>query len=189
MDSRYLKKTPQLYRLWVVLLLLLLPGLIYACQTQEPPLSPAAAAFKQEIKECIGRLADPLIEPVLKGNAAAINTVLKKTEPEAIKLCRMCPFRMGVMNKSGDTLAVYPPRKAGHLDFYQYEVVQQVLKTRKIAQQRLFLQNGARIYTIAVPLLREEEVIGILAIALDAAEAQKRWDLTEKEFLVLNFNR
>jgi len=139
--------------------------------------------------ECIGRLADPLIEPVLKGNAAAINAVLKKTEPEAIKLCRMCPFRMGVMNKSGDTLAVYPPRKAAHLDFYQYEVVQQVLKTRKIAQQRLFLQNGARIYTIAVPLLREEEVIGILAIALDAAEAQKRWDLTEKEFLVLNFNR
>jgi hypothetical protein len=152
-------------------------------------LSPAAAAFKKEIKECIGRLAQPLIEPVLQEESAAINEVLKKTEPEAIKLCRMCPFRMGVMNKKGDTLAVYPPRKGDHLDFYQYEVVQQVLKTRKIAQQRLFLQDGSRLYAIGVPLLREEEVIGILAIALDAAEARKRWGLTEKEFLVLNFNR
>jgi hypothetical protein len=189
MESRHLKKKPPFSRLWVILLLLVLPGLMYACQSQEPPLSPAAAAFKKEMKECIDRLAQPLTEPVLKGDSAAIIKVLKKTEPAAIKLCRMCPFRMGVMNKDGDTLAIYPPRQAANLDFYQYEVVQKVLKTRKIAQQRLFLQDGARIYAIAVPLLRGEEVIGILAIALDAGEAQKRWDLREKEFLVLNFNR
>jgi hypothetical protein len=188
MASRDHKTMAKFSRLGVVLLVLLL-GLAFGCQTKEPPLSPAAVAFKKEIKECIGRLAKPLIEPVIKGDTAAINKALKKTEPEAIKLCRMCPFRMGVMNRNGDTLAVYPPRKNAHLDFFHYEVVQQALKARKIAQQRLFLQNGSRLYVICVPLLREEAVICLLAIALDAAEAQKRWDLTEKEFLAMDFNR
>jgi hypothetical protein len=188
MKSRYIQKISKLKRLGIITLLLL-PGLIYGCQAQEPPLSPAAAAFKQEVKECIGRLVKPLIDPVLKGDSAAINEALKKTEPEAIKLCRMCPFRMGVMNRNGDTLAVYPPRKDAHLDFYQYEVVQQTLKTRKISQQRLFLQDGARLYVICVPILGQEEVVGILAIALNAEEAKKRWGLTEKEFLALDFNR
>lgn len=188
MESRDNKTMLKFSRLWVVLLILLL-GLSYGCQTKEPPLSPAAAAFKQEVKECIGRLVKPLMQPVLKKDKAAINEALKKTEPEAIKLCRMCPFRMGVMDKNGDTLAVYPPMKDAHLDFYNYEVVQQALKNRKIAQQRLFLQDGSGLYVICVPLVREEQLIGILAVALSAAEAQKRWGLTEKEFLRLDFNK
>lgn len=188
MESRYRKKAPRFSGSWVVLLIVLL-GLGYGCQAQEPPLSPAAANFKQEIKECIGRLAKPLIEPVLKRDAATISATLKKTEPEAIKLCRMCPFRMGVLDKNGDTLAIYPPRKDTNLDFYNYEVVQQALKDRKIAQQRLFLQDGSGLYVICVPLTREEQVIGILAIALSAADAHSRWGLTEKEFIALNFNR
>ncbi len=188
MESHSVKKIAKFSRLWVVPLLLLL-GLNYGCQTKEPPLSPAAAAFKQEIRECIGRLVKPLMQPIIKKDKAAINEALKKAEPEAIKLCRMCPFRMGVMNKNGDTLAVYPPRKEAHLDFYSYEVVQQALKNRKIAQQRLFLQDGSSLYVICVPLLREEQVIGLLAIALSSTEARNRWGLTEQEFLALDFNR
>ena len=188
MESRYHKKMLEFNRLWFILPILLL-GLNWGCQAKEPPLSPAAASFKHEVKECIGRLVQPLMEPVLKNDTAAINAALEKTEPEAIKLCRMCPFRIGVMDKNGDTLAVYPPIKAPHLDFYNYEVVKQALKNRKIAHQRLFLQDGSGLYVISVPLLREGQVIGILAIALSAAESQNRWGLTEKEFLALDFNR
>lgn len=189
MERGYLKKALKLNGPWVVLLLMVLLGPGPGCQTQEHPLSPAAASFKQEIKECIDRLAGPLLEPVLKRDTAAINETLKKTEPEAIKLCRMCPFRIGVMDKNADTLAVYPPRKNKHLDFYNYEVVQQALKTRKIAHQRLFLQNGARLYAVCAPLVQKEQIVGLLAIALSADDARQRWGLTENEFLALDFNR
>jgi len=188
MESRYHQKMLEFNRLWFILPILLL-GLNYGCQSKEPPLSPAAATFKQEIKECLDRLVEPLSEPVLQRDVAAINETLKKTEPEAIKLCRMCPFRMGVMDKNGDTLAVYPPQKDAHLDFHNYGVVQQALKNRKIEQQRLFLQDGSGLYVICVPLLKGEKVIGLLAIALSATEAHSRWGLTEKEFLALDFNR
>jgi len=189
MKSHYHQKKLEFNRLWFILPILLL-GLNYGCQAKEPPLSPAAAAFKQEIKECLDRLVEPLMEPLLRRDKAAINETLKKTEPEAIKLCRMCPFRMGVMDNKGDTLAVYPPpKKEANLDFYSYEVVQQALKKRKIAQQRLFLQDGSGLYIICVPLLKEDRVMGLLAIALSAAEAQNRWGLNKKEFLALDFNR
>jgi hypothetical protein len=189
MESRYLKIMRKFNRLWGVLLLLLLPGLISACQSQEPPLSPAAARFKQEVKECLGLVAKPLIEPLLKKDPAAIHETLKKTEPENLKLCVRCPFRMGVMDMDGNSLALYPATKEANLDFYKYDVVQQVLKSRKIMQQRLFLQDGSGLYVICVPLFKKEKVIGLLAIALSATEARKKWGLTEKEFLALDFNR
>lgn len=188
MKNRYHKNMLKFNRLWFILPILLL-GLNCGCQGKEPPLSPAAASFKQEIKECLGRLVQPLMEPVLQRDTAAINETLKKTEPEAIKLCRMCPFRMGVMDKDGGTLAVYPPQKDAHLDFHNYEVVKQALKNRKIAQQRLFLQDGSSLYVICVPLLKEKQVIGMLAIVLSSTEARNRWGLTEQEFLALDFNR
>ena len=93
------------------------------------------------------------------------------------------------MGPNGDTLAVYPPKNAASLDFYNYEVVQQALRTRKVTQQRLFLQNGSRLYVICIPLLKNDRIIGLLALALSASDAKNRWGLTEKEFLSLDFNR
>ena len=188
MESRYCRKLPEFGRLWIVLLILLL-GFSYGCQTKEPPLSPAAARFKQEVKECISLVVKPLIGPLSKRDAAGIHTALKKTEPENLKLCVRCPFRMGVMDMEGNSLALYPPKKNANLDFYRYEVVQQALKTRKIAQQRLYLQDGAGLYVICVPLLKDDQVLGILAIALSASEAKNKWGLTEKEFMAMDFNR
>ena len=188
MESLYLRKLPKFFRLWVVLLILLL-GFSYGCQTKEPPLSPAAARFKQEVKECIGLVVKPLIGPLSKRDAAGIHTALKKTEPENLKLCVRCPFRMGVMDMYGNSLALYPPRKNTTLDFYRYEVVQQALRDHKIGQQRLYLQDGSRLYVICVPILKNDKVLGLLAIALSAADAKNKWGLTEKEFMAIDFNR
>jgi len=188
MDSHYGKKLPKFYRPWVVLLILLL-GCSYGCQTKEPPLSPSAARFKQEVKECIDKVTKPLIGPLAKKDSAGIHAALKKTEPENLKLCISCPFRMGVMDMYGNSLALYPPRKNANLDFYRYEVVQQALKDRKIRQQRLYLQNGSSLYVICVPLLKDDQVMGILAIALSASDARNKWGLTEKEFMAIDFNR
>jgi hypothetical protein len=74
------------------------------------------------------------------------------------------------------------------LNFSGYGFFEQVLKTRKISQQRFFLQDGSKIYIIAVPLLHEGQMVGVVGLSLDATEAFHRWDLTDKEFLALDFN-
>jgi hypothetical protein len=161
--------------------------LLCGCQAQEPRLSPGAASFKKEVKDCIVGISAPLVEPVFRKDVAAITTTLNEVEPKAIKLCRMCPFRIAVMNQLGETLAVHPPKeKTGN--FSSYDLMIKAINSKQIQQQRFFLQDGSQLYIICTPLIRQDKVVGLLAIAISSEEAEKRWGLTGKEFLALNFN-
>jgi hypothetical protein len=188
MKNPYPYKITGLIWLWPVLMMVLtLPP--WGCSTQEPPLSPGAASFKKEVKDCINKASLDVMEPLFKENIKAIHEALKTVEPEAIKLCRMCPFLFGILDPKGDTLAVYPKRENTRANFSSYAVVVQTLKNRRINQQRFFMPNGSQLYIVCVPLVREGKMLGLLALAVDAAEAQKRWGITEQEFQVLDFNQ
>jgi hypothetical protein len=170
---------------WLLLLLLVVGG----CQATEPPLSPAAASFKKEVQDCLQRISRELPLPLAKEDVPAINEVLARVEPEAVKLCRMCPFRLGVLNRNGETLTVHPFKADALGNYSNYDVVVQTLKNQKINQQRLFLQNGSQIYLVCDPIMQGDKLLGILALSLSAQEAKQRWGITEKEFLALDFNK
>ena len=161
--------------------------MLFGCQASQPPLSPAAASFKKEVKQCLTTLSASLVEPITKKDLNGIQTALDKIEPQAVKLCRMCPFRIGVLNRFGETLAVHPPKKETG-DFSGYSLVTKAINSKKIQQQRFFLQNGSELYIICDPILRDDQVIGLTAIAISAEEAKQRWGLTEKEFMTIDFN-
>jgi hypothetical protein len=155
----------------------------------KPPLSPAAAAFKKEVRQCIKEYSDAVMDPLARNDVEGISAGLETVEPRALKLCRMCPFRVAVLNQHGEVQAVCPANlERKRSNFSNYELVVKTINSKKIQQQRFFLQNGSRLYIICVPLIRQDKVIGLLAIAIDAAEAEQRWGLTDKEFLALNFN-
>jgi hypothetical protein len=175
-------------RLWPVLLASAVI-LLFGCQAREAPLSPGAASFKQEIKSCLTNLSVSLMEPVTKKDLAGIRAALEKVESPAVKLCRLCPFELGVTDPSGETLAVYPPKGDGKPKNYSnYELVIKAISSKKVQQQRFFLQDGSSLYLVCAPLLREETLIGLVAIAVNSVEAEKRWGLKEKEFLAIDFN-
>jgi hypothetical protein len=175
-------------RLWPVLLMsavILLSG----CQAREASLSPGAATFKQEIKSCLTNLVVTLMEPVAKRDLAGIRVALEKAESPAVKLCRLCPFEIGVTDPSGATLASYPFKGDGKgKDYSKYDLVIKTINSKKIQQQRFFLPGGSVLYLVCAPLIRQEELLGLVAIAISSEEASKRWGLTEKEFLALDFN-
>jgi hypothetical protein len=175
--------------LWPVLFASLVI-LLFGCQAREAPLSPGAASFKHEIKTCLANISDSLMEPVAKKDVAGIRAALEKVESPAVKLCRLCPFELGVTDPSGETLAIYPVKGDGKgKDYSQYDLVIKAIKSKKIQQQRFFLQDGSELYLICAPLVREDKLIGLVAIAISSEDAAKRWGLTEKEFLAIDFNR
>ena len=175
-------------RLWPVLLISAVI-LVFGCQAREAPLSPGAASFKQEIKSCLTNLSATLLEPVAKQDLAGIKAALEKVESPAVKLCRLCPFEIGVTNPSGETLAVYPLKGDGKAKNYSnYDLVIKAIKSKKIQQQRFFLQDGSELYLVCAPLIRQDTLIGLVAIAINSVEAEKRWGLKEKEFLAIDFN-
>jgi hypothetical protein len=159
------------------------------CQAKPEPLSPAAATFKQEIKDCLANLSVALIEPVANKDVVAINVALEKVESPAVKLCRLCPFQIGVLNQIGEILATYPSRSANSRKNYSnYDLVTKVINSKKIQQQRFFLQNGSELYMICGPLVRAGKVIGLVVIAVNSEDAEKRWGFKQKEFTTLDFN-
>ena len=175
-------------RLWPVLLLGAVI-LLFGCQAREAPLSPGAATFKQELKSCFDNLTASLMEPVTSKDQAGIRDALEKVESPAVKLCRLCPFDIVVLNPSGETLAAFPVKAdAKAKNFSNYELVIKAINSKKIQQQQLFLQDGSKLYLVCAPLLRDNTVIGLVAIAISSEDAAKKWDLNEKEFLSLDFN-
>ena len=173
--------------LWLALLVM--ATFLCGCQAKPAPLSPGVASFKQEITNCLTNLSAALMEPVAKKDVAAINAALEKVESPAVKLCRLCPFQVGVLDQSGAALAMYPPRAGnGTKNYSNYGLMTKAISSKKIQQQRFFLQNGSELYIICAPLVHGDKVIGLVAIAVNSDDAAKRWGLTEKEFLGLNFN-
>ena len=158
--------------------------LLFACQP--PPLNPADR-FKEEVKSILDKLCTTLVEPVSKSDVPGIEAVLSEYEPQLVKLCPWCPFQVGVLNRHAEILAVHPPTERTN-NFASYDLVIKVISSKMIRQQRFFLQDGSELYIICAPILRQDKVIGLMGIAISAAEAKSRWGLTEKEFMALNFN-
>ena len=156
--------------------------LLFACQTKDP-----TASFKKEVKSILNKLCTTLVEPVSKSDVPGIETALSEIEPQLAKLCRMCPFQVGVLNQHGEILAVHPPTERTN-NFSSYDLVIKVISSKMIQQQRFFLQDGSELYIICAPILRQDKVIGLTGIAISAEEAKSKWGLTEKEFMALNFN-
>jgi hypothetical protein len=184
--NRFLKDK---VRLWPIILTGAIV-LLFGCQTREAPLSPGAAAFKGEVKGCLDNMATNLMEPVAQKDRAGITAALEKVESPAVKLCRICPFEMGVLDPSGETLAQYPIKEDGKTkNFANYELVKKAINSKKVFQQQFFLQGGSKLYLVCAPLVREQTLIGLIVIAITSEDAKKRWDLTESEFMALDFNK
>jgi len=162
--------------------------LFFGCH-REPPLNPGIATFKQELKSCLGSLSTNLEEPVARKDIAGITAALANVESPTVKLCRLCPFEIGVLDPAGKILATYPVKGAGKAkDFSSYDLVKKAISGKKIQQQGLFLPDGSKLYLVCAPLIRKDVLIGLVAIAISSEDAKKRWSLTEKEFLALDFN-
>ena len=79
-------------------------------------MSPGAATFKHEAKDCIQRLTASLAGAMARQDRAAINKALATAET-GIKLCRMCPFQIGVVDPDGDILGKVSREKRGAAQF------------------------------------------------------------------------
>jgi hypothetical protein len=176
-------------RVHLLLALVVSALLFYGCQAKPAPLSPGAAAFKHAIKDCLTKLSAGLMEPVAKKDILAITNALERVESPAVKLCSLCPFKIGVMNRFGEGLAVYPPKSDNNMKNYSsYDLVIKAINRKRIQQQIFYLQDGSELYIICAPLLRDGNLIGLVAIAVNSKDAGAKWNLTDKEFMALNFN-
>lgn len=174
---------------WGRLLLVTVLGLCFpGCPAPKEALSPAAAAFKNDMRETIGKLSKVLVEPVCRDDAAACEKAIAAIYPEAPKDTLTFPFHVGVMNQKGILIYTIPPVKNIGDDYSQYKAVKDALKAQRIKNVRFFAPNGKELLLVLAPLMKKEEMVGLLVLRLDPGQVKKKWGISEKEFLALNLN-
>lgn len=74
---------------------------------------------------------------MVKGDAPALNETLKHLEPDALKLCRMCPFRIAILDLSGGLAHCLGVR-----DLRESHLFQAVLPADSASKARFALEGG-----------------------------------------------
>ncbi|MDP1761894.1 MAG: hypothetical protein Q8L43_06690, partial [Deltaproteobacteria bacterium] len=59
---------------------------------------------------------------------------------------------------------------------------------RRIITKRLYSPNGAPVYFVLAPIMANDSLVGLVALRLTAAQALKKWGITEKEFQAMDLN-
>ena len=171
------------------LILIVLAALVVTgCSPKEPPLSPEAQAFKKEIGMIMGNMQQSLAEPVARGDIPAIDAVLNGFSKTTANICVDCPYRSGVLNKDGVLLTTFPKNEFIGRNFSSYKTISEPIQKQKISQRQMFQADGVKIYYISAPLMKDNKVAGVVILALTPNDIEKKWHMSEKEFLAIDLN-
>jgi len=153
------------------------------------PLSPKAAAFRQQVLRVLDRLADPLAGPTSREDKKAIQGVLLRLFSVCADDCQGLLDNVVVLDRDGVTIAVYPPEKVPMWNFSDYAAVKRAIEQKKPAQTILYRQNGTAISAICAPLLHQDRVEGVIVLVIESKKLHEKMGLTEKEFLSMDLSR
>lgn len=161
---------------------------ITGCTSIEPPLSPEAQAFKKEIGGLLTDMQKSLADPTARGNIGAIDAVLNGFSRNTAGICVDCPYRTAVLNKDGVLLTTFPKNDFIGRNFSAYKSVSTALQKEQITQRQIFQADGVKTYFLSAPLLQNKQVVGVIILSLTPADLEKKWSLSDREFLAINFN-
>jgi hypothetical protein len=159
------------------------------CGRKEPPMREEALALKKEIKEKMDQYALPFVEPLSKGDKAAVLEAFRKLSMELTKDCQPLTWGAAVLDKDG--VALRALTSAGShvgLDYSNMKPVAEAIKNRKLAQGKFYRKDGFCAYYVVKPLVRQEALVGLFVLGLSAKELTETRGVSEKEFLAIDFN-
>ena len=166
-----------------------LAALAAACAPSAPGPGDAGESFRKEVLATKESLAASLSDAVARREPRQARLILEQTCDVARG--KEQPFTCGitVLDHHGITLAsATPGEPIRRLNYSRYEVVMKAMKERRIVKTKLYLQDRTTLYVVAIPLERQGEVLGLLALTFDAADLKARYGLTEQDFMRVDLN-
>ena len=176
---------------------LILSPVYFGCSSDKP-LKPDVQAFREQMIKDFNLLESGLI-PALEGDkpilaaSEVIDHFLIELKNNNRKI-----FGISLLDTSGEYLTgfVIEDKTAGKLikdkyknmNFHSFEVVDRIVKSRKIIQERLYFQD-TRILAIGFPVIKDDDLLGILCFSFKSHEFEKKWGISEKDFLEIDFEK
>jgi hypothetical protein len=159
------------------------------CGRKGPPLSKETLSLKKEIQERIEQYSPPFVEPLSKGDNAAVQEAFGKLSIELTKDGHPLTWGAAVLDKDGVALrALTSGGTQAGLDYSNIKPVADALKNRKMAQGKFYRQDRFCAYYVVKPLIRQGELVGLFVLGLSAKELTEKKGVSEKEFMAIDFN-
>ncbi len=171
--------------------------LITGC-TSDKPKSPGVNGFHEQMLKDFDALESKLI-PAIESDkqAAAVSKAIEIFIKELINDDRRV-YGVGMLDTSGEYVTGYVIEdnakkklikdKYKGMNFHSFKVVDKIIKSGKIMQEMLYLQD-ARILAVGFPVSKDRDVLGIICFSFKSHEFEKKWGISEKEFFEIDFNK
>jgi hypothetical protein len=172
----------------ILTIAVLFSGGIGGCSRKEPPVSKEALSLKKEIKEKIEKYSTAFVEPLSKGDKAAVQEALGKLSIELTQDGQPLTWGAAVLNKDAVVLGAFTSigPQAG-LDYSNIKPVVDAIKNREMVQGKFYGQDGFCAYYVVKPLVRQGELVGLFVLGLSAKELTDKKRVSEKEFMAIDF--
>ena len=175
-------------RVQPITFLTLLVLAVIGCGPATTPPGPGGQALKKDVGGIIQQMQQSLAGLVARKDIAGINAVLDNLSNKTASICIDCPYKIAVLNKEGTLITTFPNNEALRLNFSAYKFVSEPIEKQRIIQEQAYLAYSTKIYFISAPLLDNGKVAGVVVLALTPQDLEKKWQLTEKQFMNLDFN-
>jgi hypothetical protein len=171
----------------VLALLLFMAG--HGCSREKPLQNPLAARCKQEVQETSQQLSHRLIDAVSEGEKEKVLAFLGRRDDESTRTGDSLEYIITVLDCDGVMMASRPAPTAGGLNYSRYEAVKEAYKKKRTVHLINYLQDGSRWYSTAMPLIKNDHVVGLLVLSYDSQDAHRKYGLTDQGFQAIDFNR
>ncbi len=183
--AHLVKATPRTKR-WGVFLLCLT---VLAGACSNPPPSPEAQALKKEVLEEIKNLTSQLIDPLsTEQDWESLRPMLQSSYEIMQAKGKLLPLEIVVLDGDGITRVRFPSEYIRHYNFSKYQPAQAAFTEKRNAQGALYFK-GEKIFIIFAPLLQKDKVIGAVGFSFPEDQVRKQWNVSEEDFLKLDFNQ
>ncbi|MHC1698383.1 MAG: hypothetical protein AB9919_10070 [Geobacteraceae bacterium] len=168
----------------LVCILVFIPG----CQPDKISPSPEALSLKNRIQTIIDPILPELSTNFQRKKRKQVKAILDKIYADLNEPDGKSPFFLALLDSHGVTITSRTKTlPSGSQNYGNYQIIADVLKKRKTITSSLYLQGGAKVYIICVPLITKTKLAGVIILGIDS-EYLRQTGISEAQFMSLDFN-
>jgi len=172
----------------IITLLLCILACGAGCQPDKVPPSPEALALRNRIQSNLDPILPELSANFQRKKRKQVKAILDKLYADLNESDDKSPFFLALLDSHGVTITSRTKTLlSGSQNYGNYHVIANVIQKRKTITSSLYLQGGAKVYIICVPLINKTKLAGVIILGIDS-EYLRQTGISESQFMSLDFN-
>lgn len=181
--------TPQRFSLLQIIpLLACLFAIGAGCQPDRVSPGPEALALRDRIQSNLDPILPELSANFQQKKRKQVKAILDTLYASLNQSDEKSPFFLALLDSHGVTITSRTKTLlSGSQNYGNYHVIAKVIQKRKTITSSLYLQGGAKVYIICVPLMNKTKLAGVIILGIDS-EYLRKSGISEQQFMTLDFN-